>query len=89
MSVANNLAIKCRIQSAEYGTTLLRKKLRKQGKIIECRMQNDLIPLSLHSQGNELNAECGTRNNATRMQNSECRIQNYFTPLHYAHKEKV
>ena len=28
----------------------------------ECRMQNDLIPLTLHSQGNELNAERGVRN---------------------------
>ena len=32
-------------------------------------------------------AECGARNNATRMQNSECRIQNCFTPLRFAHKD--
>ena len=27
----------------------------------ECRMQNDFISLTLHSQGNELNAERGVR----------------------------
>ena len=50
----------------------------------ERRMQNDFIPLTLHSQGNELNAERGVRNaerphyTTLRSQGKlcECRTQN-------------
>ena len=44
----------------------------------ERRMQNDLIPLTLHSQGNELNAERGVRS-TERLCSAELRKQgNYY-----------
>ena len=48
----------------------------------ERRMQNDFIPLTLHSQGNELNAECGTTL-------FECGVRNYPTTLRFVHKERM